>query len=800
MLQTQRQILALAMRRLLLIILPLVVLGLAAHTWLRTPPVSYNEQIRPIFNNKCITCHGGVKQSSNFSVLFREEALQPAKSGELAIVPGHPEQSELMRRVRHTDPEERMPAEHDPLPKAEIDLLERWIEEGAAWEAHWSFIPPDPAIQPPARNASWGANGIDAFILEKLNTEGYSPSLQADPATLIRRLSLDLTGLPPTLEEAKKFTQDPTDEAYEAAVDRLLASPRYGERWAAMWLDLARYGDSQGYQKDLGRSIWAYRDWLIKALNDDMPFDQFTIEQLAGDLLDQPTQAQLIATAFHRNTMNNTEGGTDNEEFRVAAVLDRVSTTFEIWQGLTVACVQCHSHPYDPIRHHEFYELFAFFNNTEDADFDDDRPVLRAYPPSQTQHMANLIGSIEAGCQMETPVNSTLEDRYDALRAAEKAGDLSCDADPQLSDDIADLHKLAPPRTPIMRELPDSSSRVTRVFERGNWLVHADTVQPNVPASLPAFTDAYPSNRLGLAQWLVSNGNPLTARVIVNRYWEQIFGIGIVQTLEDFGSQGAPPSHPELLDWLAVQFRETHQWSTKAMLKQIVMSATYRQSATVSPELIEEDPANRLLARGPRFRLPAEQIRDQALAVSGLLSEKRYGPSVMPPQPDGTWQVIRGALRWDTDVDEDRHRRGLYTFWRKSSPYPSMVTFDSPSREFCVSRRIRTNTPLQALVSLNDVVFIEAATALAHRMYEKAPQDYAAQLRHGYELALAYEPSEVQLQKLQDFYDLTLDHYRAHPEEARQLITDSLNASPELAALINSANVIMNLDEFINKP
>ena len=606
--------------------------------------------------------------------------------------------------------------------------------------------------------------------------------------------------MPPTLEEAKQFTEDPSDEAYEAAVDRLLASPAYGERWAAMWLDLARYGDSQGYQKDLGRSIWAYRDWLIKAINDDMPFDQFTTEQLAGDLLDNPTKDQLIATAFHRNTMNNTEGGTDNEEFRVAAVLDRVSTTFEIWQGLTVACVQCHSHPYDPIRHHEFYELYAFFNNTEDADLDDDRPFLRTYPPSQEQQASNLISWFENNCTVETPApDLTLEERYDALRATEKLGFLTCEAEPQLSDNLAALRMLAPPRTPIMRELPDSSSRVTRVFDRGNWLVHADTVQPDVPASLPSF-DTYSPDRHGLAQWLVSAENPLTSRVIVNRFWEQIFGIGIVETLEDFGSQGAAPSHPALLDWLAVEFRQTHQWSIKAMLKQIVMSATYRQSAAVSPELIEDDPANRLLARGPRFRLSAEQIRDQALAVSGLLSDKQYGPSVMPPQPDGTWQVIRGALKWDTDINEDRYRRGLYTFWRKSSPYPSMVTFDSPSRELCVSRRIRTNTPLQALVSLNDVVFIEAATALAQRMHEKSADDKAIQLRHGYELALAYEPSTVQLQKLLDFYDNALIHYREHPGEVSQLISDSTSSSPEMAALINSANVIMNLDEFINKP
>ncbi len=784
--------------RVILLSLPLI--ALAAFAWWKpAPAVSYNADIRPIFNNKCIACHGGVKKSSGFSVLFREEAMQPAKSGELAIVPGHPEGSELIRRVKHQDPEERMPAEHDALSEEEIERLELWVEEGAEWETHWSYLAPDPDIEPPALRDQWITNGIDAFVLQRLRKEKLKPQPEARREVLLRRVSLDLIGLPPTLEEVQEYLKDDSPEAYEKAVDRLLASPRFGERWASMWLDLARYGDSQGYQKDPYRSIWAYRDWIIQALNADMPFDQFTIEQLAGDLLDDPTRDQILATAFHRNTMSNDEGGTDDEEFRVAAVLDRVNTTFEVWQGITIGCVQCHSHPYDPIRHEEYYGLYAFFNNTADADKPHEKPLLRDFSPTFETRAKELILWFEGQCGVN-PSEGRLVTRYDDIVERLKS---SCrpPADSMIwNANFEALKDLSPPKTPVMRELPPDSSRITRFFERGNWLVHGDTIQPGVPASLPDYLDEYPQNRLGLAQWLVSDENPLTARVMVNRFWEQLFGVGIVETLEDFGSQGAAPSHKELLDWLAVQFREEQNWSVKSLLKQIVMSSTYRQDAAASPDLLERDPNNHLLARGPRFRLSAEQLRDQALAVGGLLSDKMYGPGVMPPQPDGTWQVIRGVLKWQTAEDEDRFRRGLYTFWRRSSPYPSMITFDAPSREFCVSRRIRTNTPLQALVTLNDVTFIEAAVALAGRMQREAGPDPIGQLTHGFKLAMAYEPSEEQRQHLINFYHTTLAHYDENPKLIGELVPESIEATPEIAALINSANVIMNLDGFLNKP
>ena len=765
--------------------------------------VGFNADIRPILNDKCLSCHGGVKQSGGFNMISREDALKPLESGEPALIPGNAEESILFQRITHPDPQERMPLDHPPLADEEIKLIKKWLNDGATWETHWAYIKPDPALTPPDVRSSWVRNGIDRFVLQKLKEEGLSPAPEADRDVLIRRLSFDLTGLPPTLEDVDAFLADTSPDAYEKVVDRLLNSPHFGERWASMWLDLARYGDSQGYQKDPGRNIWAYRDWVIDALNNDMPFDQFTIEQLAGDLLPNATNEQILATAFHRNTMSNDEGGTDDEEFRVAAVLDRVNTTFEIWQGITMSCVQCHGHPYDPFLHEEYYEAYAFFNNTQDSDKPHEKPVLRAYRLQNQETIKAELERYDGLCDTDHVSRApSLEIAWDRLRNIIDMPLSRCFSgmDPDaVANQKNTFKRLAPPRTPIMRDFPPDSSRVTHVFERGNWLMHGDEVQPDVPASLPALPQDYPRNRLGLAQWLVHPDNPLTARVIVNRFWEQLFGIGIVETLEDFGSQGEAPSHPDLLDWLAVQYQDTYQWNTKTLLKNIVMSATYRQHSAVSEALLERDPANRLLARGPRFRLSAEQIRDQALAVAGLLSPNMHGPGVMPPQPEGTWQVIRGVMRWETAEDEDRYRRALYTFWRRSSPYPSMITFDSPSREFCVSRRIRTNTPLQALVAMNDIVYMEASTGLALRMQREGGPEVDAQLSHGFRLAMATYPTDEQLDMLRRFYAETLAHYQQHPDAIPELIADPAYQQPGMAALINTANVLMNMDAFLNK-
>lgn len=755
-----------------------VIIGLCSFWGCQQEPVDFNVDVRPILNDRCMACHGGVKQAADFSMLFPEEAYRPAESGKHPIVPGHAGDSELLHRVTHPDPEERMPPEGPALSDTEIDVLRRWIDEGATWETHWSFIPPTQPALPEVNNAAWIKQPLDAFILATLDTEGLKPNPEAACARLLRRVSLDLIGLPPTPADTDRFCANPTDAAYATEVDRLLASPRYGERWAALWLDLARYADSQGYQKDHHRDIWRYRDWVIDALNADMPFDQFTIEQLAGDLLPNPSQAQRIATAFHRNTMTNDEGGTDDEEFRVAAVLDRVNTTFEVWQGLTMSCVQCHSHPYDPIRHTEYYQAYAFFNTTIDTDRTDEFPTLTGWSSPQMTRLDSLLATRTLTAAERDALQTFLGDQqtganvpltrnhpmYDALRT----------------------HDLVPSRTPVMQEQPDSAQRITRIFERGNWLVHGDSVAPAVPAALGTLGQNHQPNRLGLAEWLVDESNPLTARVMVNRFWAQLFGRGLVATEEDFGTQGEPPSHLALLDWLAVEFRATHAWSIKALLRTLVTSATYRQSSVADTEALERDPYNRLLARGPRVRLTAEQVRDQALAVSGLLSDKMFGPSVMPPQPEGVWNTIRHVKRWKTSAGEDRYRRALYTYWRRSSPYPSMLTFDSPNRVVCISRRVPTNTPLQALVTLNDPVYAEAAAALGQRMLQEGGDTLVEQLQYGYRLTLTDAPSTITLEHLHDLHTQTA---------ARYTDTDEANS----AAMTQVASVLLNLDAFLTK-
>jgi hypothetical protein len=772
--------------RLTIVLVPVAALIALAFVFASGQKVDFNTQIRPILNKNCLGCHGGVRQRSNLSFLFPEEALLPAESGKRAIVPGDPQASEMIRRINHFDPQERMPPESDPLSEQDKKLLARWIKQGAQWDTHWAYRPIVAPSVEPAPPGSWGENAIDRFVLEKLEQHNLKPSAEAARSTLARRLSLDLVGLPPDPEMAQAFLVDERPDAYERYVDALLASPHFGERWASVWLDLARYADSQGYQKDLLRTeVWRYRDWVIDAFNQDMPFDQFTIEQLAGDLLPEPSESQLLATTFHRNTMTNDEGGTDDEEFRVSAVIDRLNTTFEIWQGTTIGCVQCHHHPYDPIRHQEYYQLSAFFNTTADRDYADDRPLALLYSPAQLREKASIEEWLDLRSQKGDTVSSAYRDKLKAFLA------------------------IQPGLVPVMKELPVDSTRKQHVFVKGNWLVHGPEVQPDVPGFLPPLLPLSPRNRLGLAEWLTDERNPLTARVTVNRFWEKLFGQGLVSTLEDFGTQGRTPTHPELLDWLAREFVTEHQWSVKALLKQIVLSATYKQSSAVTPELLRVDARNQFLARAPRYRLSAEQIRDQALSISGLLNPGIYGKSVMPYQPAGVWNVIRHAARWEMGSEDDRHRRALYTFWRRVSPYPSMMTFDAPSRELCVSRRIRTNTPLQALVTLNDPVFFEAAEALATRMQTEGGESVSEKIRYGFRLALVREPDEQRLKALMGFYESVFESYQ-DDQTAKDLLftgdgdqTDSnvenaeIDRSTVRAALINVANVILNLDELI---
>ena len=737
--------------------------------------VDFNEHVRPILNQKCMSCHGGVRAQGDLSFLFKEDALKPAKSGKKAIVPGRASSSELMKRITHEDIDLRMPLDAAPLSQEEIDILEAWIDDGAEWTDHWAYVSPVKDKSELKVNDDWPNGNIDKLVRSKLDEKGLSSSPSAPKSTIIRRLSFDLIGLPPTSDEAETFLDDNDESAYEKAVDKYLTSPHYGERWASVWLDLARYADSQGYQKDhIRKTIWRYRDYVINAFNEDKPFDQFTIEQLAGDLLPEPTNDQLLATAFHRNTMTNDEGGTDDEEYRVSAVMDRLNTTFEVWQSTTISCVQCHSHPYDPIRHKEYYNLYAFFNNTADTDKTSDVPKQLLYSPIQRTKRTDLGQKLEK----LSASNDTVSTTYQEL--------------------LTEYLNIKAEEVPVMEELSVDSSRQSFVFERGNWLVHGEEVEPKTPSFLPAFDASYSADRLGLAQWLIDGNNPLTARVIVNRFWEQIFGIGLVETVEDFGTQGMPASNQELLDYLANQFVHEYKWSVKSLLKEILMSQIYRQSSHVDSDLLEIDPYNKFLARGPRFRLSAEAIRDQALAVSGLLNREMYGPSVMPHQPDGVWNVIRHVAKWEKDTTGQQYRRGLYTFWRRVSPYPSMMTFDAPSREFCVSRRIRTNTPLQALVTLNDPVYTEASEHLAH-LSSEAHDDVSNQIDFMYQRALMKSPNNTQLGELMKFYMSTLNELKASGEAQALLINNQASHDYENKALSQVANVILNTDEFLMK-
>ena len=894
--------------------------------------VDFNTQVKPILNKSCITCHGGVKKASDFSLLFKEEAFAPAKSGHPAIIPGNADKSELIRRLTATDPEERMPLDGPPMKPDDIETLRKWIDQGAEWGDHWAYRTPESPSVPSVGTiwsrlgltnnpeTDWTTNEIDRFVLAKLHTTEAPgagtllPLPISDKATLLRRVSLDLTGLPPTEAEASAFLNDPSPAAYEKLVDRQLASPAFGEKWAGMWLDLARYADTKGYERDPSRSIWRYRDYLIRAFNSDKPYDQFLTEQLAGDLMPHATDEQFIATGFHRNTMNNDEGGTQDEEFRVASVIDRVNTTWDVFQGTTFSCVQCHSHPYDPFRHDEYYKYMAFFNNARDEDVTSDTPTLRFYKGADSVKLVQLRAFVQKTCPnkdraaaeanrvdlmartMEPKINShdfdqhqnaalldakyfgimdkgtariknvTLTGRprlYLAWGTSAPDAQLTFHLDsptgrllatalapvtgnqwkdsvqvislpnvtgkhsiflsltspakpkdwimikwvsfqpgmaPQAETTLLSLLNTHPEQTPIMLDGQGDLARKTHVFTRGSWLAPGKEVQPDVPHSLPPMdTDGQtlPRNRLGLALWMTRADHPLTARVAVNRFWEQLFGTGLVETVEDMGTQGIQPTHRELLNWLATTFVQEDHWKMKALLKRIVLSSTYRQRSDVTKQLVTEDPYNHYFARGPRVRLAAEQVRDQALVVSGLLSRKMYGPSVMPAQPDGIWQSPYNGDAWVLAKGDDAHRRALYTYWKRTAPYPSMITFDSPSREFCQIRRLRTNTPLQALVTLNDPVYVEAAQRLADYMAArgKTPNQ---QLQAGFRRLMLRDLTPKKLAVLTKLYQDTEAYYAQNPAEAGKLLA-SANASPRLAALTVTANAMMNLDEVITK-
>ncbi|HUY32359.1 MAG TPA: DUF1553 domain-containing protein [Pirellulales bacterium] len=1165
--------------------------------------VDFSRDVKPLLSNTCFKCHGpdpAVRKGGTDGLrLDTAEGAAADLGGYAAVVPGQPEKSELVARITSTDPDSVMPpaSTGKKLTARDIELLTTWVREGAQYAGHWSYAKPMRPVPPAVDDGAWPRNEIDPFILHRLQREGLKPSPEADRYALARRVSLDLTGLPPTIEETDAFVSDPDPRAYEKLVERLLEKPAYGEHWGHMWLDLARYADSAGYADDPPRTIWLYRDYVIRSLNANKPFDQFTVEQLAGDLLPSPTDEQLIATALHRNTLTNNEGGTNDEEFRNVAVVDRVNTTMAVWMGTTVACAQCHDHKYDPITQQDFFRLFAFFNNTADADRTDESPLLPIYsdeqqrrrtawqgqlaaleqtlrtPPEELQaalraaqerwerafpldlkwqplapaavkaesgaavtlagdgsvHVApgavndtytveitlpatldtaaDGTGSLHAtlhalrlevlpddtlaakgpghanGNFVLTGVNAVLtppenqipvaryvrielpgsgkilslaevqafhggenvapggeasqsstafdgaakraidgnsngryfeanstthtaasenpwwevdlkqvqpidrivvfnrtdpttEDRLsnfrllllDALRepvwqqtvavapkpsrefsthgarpleltvavadysqagfdpqqvlknpdpkqkgwaiggatgvphmltlvagsdtsgsdtagsgtsgsgtsgsgvelkagskltvtlahasqlanhtlghfrlsltgdaraaelartpipvvealrlpagqrAAEQAElitrhylSLAPELEParrQAAELTKQLAELKPATVPIQRELPGDQRRKTQIQHRGNFLDLGAEVSEGTPAAFPPLPQDAPRNRLTLAHWLIDENNPLTPRVIANRYWEQLFGIGIVSTSEEFGAQGEMPFHPELLDWLATELVRG-QWDLKAFLRRLVTSATYRQSSRVTPELDERDPDNRLLARGPRVRLSAEAVRDQALFAGGLLSTKMYGPSVRPRQPSmGVSAAFGGGIDWQTSDGEDGYRRALYTMWRRSNPYPSMATFDAPNREVCTVRRVPTNTPLQALVTLNDPVFVEAAQALARRAVSAGGPAAADRARYAFRLCLARPPHDDELARLVRLYERSLARFAQSPAEAKRLATEPLGEAPaemnlaELAAWTVVGNVLLNLDETLMK-
>lgn len=641
----------------------------------RPPPASrtvdFVRDVEPLLAEHCHHCHGPEQQQGRLRMDARRVVFAGGISGP-AVVPGDASKSLLVQRLLSEDHGPRMPSDGDPLNPAAIDILRAWIDQGAAWPEgagspaadvpiHWAYKrpqrPPLPAVADPA----WCRTPVDFFVHESLTKRELRPSPAADSAAWLRRVSLDLVGLPPTVAELDAFLADPSPTARELVVDRLLASPHFGERWAQPWLDAARYGDSTGYHDDDLRASWAYRDWVIAALNADMPFDRFTIEQLAGDLLPEPTLQQRIATGFHRAAPCNLEAGTPAEARRVAQVIDRVNVTATVWLGTTLECARCHNHKHDPFSQRDYYRFFAYFNNT----------------PDETGGDGGGGRSLMGGPTVEVGDTTTF----------------------------------------VMQEL--DAPRPTQILLRGNYETPGEAVDPGLPRALPISVGELPGNRLGLARWLVDPANPLTARVTVNRWWAELFGRGLVSTVEDFGIHGDRPTHPALLDWLAVELVE-NGWSMKRLLRQIVLSAVYSQSSAATPATREADPDGRWHSRAPRLRLPAEMVRDNALAIAGVLTADVGGPPSYPPQPDGLWWIRDGhSPVYRPAIGTDRYRRGIYTVWRRLSLHPSLAVFDAPDRVACYAQRVRTNTPLQALTLLNDPAFMEAAFALANRLADR---------------------------------------------------------------------------------
>lgn len=805
--------------------------------------MDFVRDIKPIFAEKCVSCHGAAKQRGGLRLDDSTEALKGGNSG-ASIKQGDSLSSKLIHLVGGLDPELAMPPKgKPPVSVAELSRLRAWIDQGAKWprEApatiqttaklnHWAYQAIQRPALPPVRNSSWVRNEIDRFVLARLEAEKIAPSPEADKITLMRRLYLDLLGLLPAPAEVDAFLQDSRSDAYEHLVDRVLTSPHYGERWGRHWLDLARYADSDGYEKDTGRPFaWRWRQWVIEALNRDLPFDQFTLEQLAGDLLPNATLEQKIATGFHRNTLTNREGGVDREQFRVEAVVDRVNTTGKVFLGQTIGCCQCHDHKYDPFSQREYYQFFAYF----DSDVEVDLPAPQAseidsYQKKKAAHdqkRAQLQGAVAEYQktalekwehemklpelrQLPTSISAILlsdsKKRSDAQKKELSAYFVKSKTDPKLTaltKAVTDHDKNAPKMTQA-QTLALGAPRKTHIMIRGDFLRPGVEVEPATPAVLPKWTTTGKPTRLDLAKWIVDPANPLTARVISNWVWHHYFGRGLVATLEDFGTQGEKPSHPELLDYLATEFVR-QKWSLKSLHKFIVQSATYRQSSRTRPELQSRDPINVLLARQSRSRMEAEVIRDVTLDASGLLTRTVGGPSVRPPQPAGISELTyAGSARWVESTGADRYRRGLYTWFQRTSPYPMLMTFDAPDSNISCVRRERSNTPLQALTLLNDTTFFECAQALGLRVVREKLGPPQERIRHAFRLCLIREPSDQEQRVLGRLYEDLLASCNAKPDVTTRLLGTAkpTGASPaEAAAWIALARTILNLDEFVTR-
>lgn len=857
----------------LLFILSFIVLVPAA----RADDVQYNRDIRPILTENCFKCHGPAAKKGGFRLDVREEALKPAKSKKAPIVEGKPGESEIIQRIFAKEADDVMPppSSHKALKPAEKELLKKWIAEGAKYQKHWSFEAPARVAQPMK-----SANPIDAFILDRLKREGLTLAPEADRPTLIRRVSFALTGLPPTPSELDTYVNDKSADAYEKMVDRYLASKHYGEEMARHWLDLARYADTHGLHLDNERQMWLYRDWVVRSFNDNMPFDRFTIEQLAGDLLPKATSEQIIATGFNRCNVSTSEGGSIDQEWIFRNAVDRASTTMEVFLALTGGCAVCHDHKFDPITAKDFYSMYAFFYSIDGPAMDGNAlltaPTMKTPTRTQEARLAELAALIaKTQAELAEKIQSVVyadpadldgadkrandpKHSFKAWRAAAakdvkglpkelvplvKAPKLDAAATTKLRDYYVQ-HVCAETKTtfiPILNQLTGltkerdgvngaipgtfifkdlANPREAFVMMRGQYNKPGEKVEPNTPSFLPPLKKSNPNraSRLDLANWLVEPGNPMTARVAVNRYWQQFFGTGLVKSSADFGTQGDLPSHPELLDWLALEFMASRErerpelsgaWNVKALVRLMVTSQTFRQSSRLTPELYKRDPENRLYARGPRFRLDAEQIRDNALFTSGLINLEMGGRGVRPYQPPRIWEPVAfsgsNTGNYVADKGPGLYRRSIYTFMKRTAPHPYMSNFDAPNRESSCSRRERSNTPLQALQLMNDVQHFEAARKLAERMLVEGGKTPIDRIGFAYRVVLSRQPEPLELEVVSKTLAQSLERYQKDPAAAAKAIRvgDSPPRAglpePELAAYTLIANLLLNLDETLTR-